>query len=293
MKSKPINVLSLFDGISAGQVALQKAGIKVNKYYASEIDKFAIQITQKNFPNTIQIGNVEHVTRESITESIDLIIGGSPCQGFSLAGKRLAFDDPRSKLFFEFVRIVNEFKPKFWLLENVMMAKEHQNIITQYLGIEPVVINSSLVSAQNRKRLYWTNIKIIQSDLFGNMRVNIPQPQDRNIFLKDILEANTNVDEKYFLTDKMISWLLKHAKKRNRRVDIKNIDESEKAKCLTCAISKLNLSNDYVVFSTQPRTGNPKKGGTGLLSRNDGKTYCLDTGNSNAIQLGGGEDSED
>ena len=152
-----MNVLSLFDGISCGQVALERAGIKVDNYFASEIDKSAIQITQKNYPNTIQLG---YVTQLKGVNDIDLLIGGSPCQGFSFAGKQLNFVDPRSRLFFEYVRILNEVKPRYFLLENVKMKQEYQNIISKYLGVEPIEINSADFSAQDRIRLYWTNIPI-------------------------------------------------------------------------------------------------------------------------------------
>lgn len=169
-----MNVLSLFDGISCGQVALERAGIKVDKYFASEIDKHAIQVTQKNYPDTIQLGDVTQVKGKDLPR-IDLLIGGSPCQGFSFAGKQLNFIDPRSRLFFEYVRLLNEVKPKYFLLENVKMKKEYQDVISRYMGAEPIEINSSLVSAQNRKRLYWTNIPCVA------------QPKDKGIILGDIL----------------------------------------------------------------------------------------------------------
>ncbi len=162
MSNNGINVLSLFDGMSCGQIALREAGIKVNKYFASEIDKFAIQQTQHNFPDTVQLGSVTGV-RAADLPHIDLLIGGSPCQGFSFAGKQLNFNDPRSVLFFEYVRIlreIQEYNPGvLFLLENVRMRKECEQVITDQLGLEPVVINSALVSAQNRVRLYWTNIR--------------------------------------------------------------------------------------------------------------------------------------
>lgn len=169
-------VLSLFDGISCGQVALERAGIEVELYLSSEIDKYAIQITQKNYPNTIQLGDIRNINGKDFEGEIDLLMGGSPCQGFSFAGKQLNFEDPRSALFFEFVRILEECKPKWFLLENVVMKKEYQDIISSFLGVELILINSSLVSAQNRKRLYWTNIN------------NVLQPEDKKILLKDILE---------------------------------------------------------------------------------------------------------
>lgn len=170
-----MNVLSLFDGISCGQVALERAGFKIDKYYASEIDKYAIQVTQNNYPNTIQLGDVKKVDGKKY-KGIDLLMGGSPCQGFSSSGKMLNFMDPRSRLFFEYARLLKEVKPKYFLLENVNMKKEYQDIISKYVEVEPIEINSALVSAQNRVRLYWTNIP------------GIKQPQDKNIKLEDILE---------------------------------------------------------------------------------------------------------
>lgn len=181
-ESKKIgNVLSLFDGMSCGQIALNKLGIKYENFYSSEIDKHAMKVTQHNFPNTIQIGDVTQVNANNLPK-IDLLIGGSPCQGFSFSGKGLNFEDPRSKLFFEFVRLVKETKPRYFLLENVKMKKEHEQVITDYLGVEPIEINSSLVSAQNRVRLYWTNIP------------NIQQPEDKGIGLIDILEDEEKIN---------------------------------------------------------------------------------------------------
>jgi site-specific DNA-cytosine methylase len=154
-----MNVLSLFDGISCGQLALRRAGIKVDNYFASEIDVNAIAITQNHFPKTIQLGDVQDI--EHLPAKLDLLIGGSPCQGFSSAGKQLNFDDPRSQLFFDFVYILKHSHPTFFLLENVPMKKEWVDIITKHMGVEPIKINSALVSAQNRKRLYWTNIPVV------------------------------------------------------------------------------------------------------------------------------------
>ena len=163
-----MNVLSLFDGMSCGQQALNRLGIKYDNYYASELDKYAIQITQKNFPDTIQLGDVCGVVAKDLPKDIDLLLAGSPCQGFSFAGKQLAFDDPRSALFFEFIRLLRELKPKYFLLENVRMKKEYLDVITEQVGgIEPILINSKLVSAQNRQRYYWTNIP------------NVTQPEDK------------------------------------------------------------------------------------------------------------------
>lgn len=170
-----VKVLSLFDGISCGMVALERAGLHIERYAAYEIDKFAIQVSTKNYPQIERYGDV---TQADFTKfsGFDLVIGGSPCQGFSFAGKQLNFDDSRSKLFFEFERAVKEVKPKFFLLENVKMKKEFQDVISKSLGVQPIEINSSLVSAQNRKRIYWTNIPEIQ------------QPHDKNISIYDILE---------------------------------------------------------------------------------------------------------
>ena len=170
-----MNVLSLFDGMSCGMIALDRLGIKVDKYYASEIDKYAMQVSAANYPEIIQVGDITKLDLSTLPK-IDLVMGGSPCQGFSFAGKQLAFDDPRSALFFEFIRLLKEIKPKYFLLENVKMKKEYLDIISEYMGVEPIFINSSLVSAQSRQRYYWTNIP------------NVEQPKDRNIFLKDILE---------------------------------------------------------------------------------------------------------
>jgi DNA (cytosine-5)-methyltransferase 3A len=188
-----MDVLSLFDGISCGQVALERVDIKVNNYYASEIDKYAIQVTQKNYPDTIQLGDVTGVKGKDLPK-IDLLIGGSPCQGFSFAGKQLNFEDKRSKLFFEFVRLLKETKPKYFLLENVKMKKEYQDIISKYIGVEPIEINSNLVSAQNRKRLYWTNIP------------NIAQPNDKGIKLKNIVHEYADSMEFWELAEYIVPF---------------------------------------------------------------------------------------
>lgn len=178
---KKINVLSLFDGMSCGQIALKKLGINVGTYYASEIDNHAKLVALANFPETVQLGDVRGVEVSKL-KKIDLLIGGSPCQGFSFAGKQLNFSDPRSKLFFEFVRILNEARSinpdvKF-MLENVRMKKEYLDVISQHLGVQPVKINSNILSAQNRIRYYWTNIS------------DVKQPADKNINLKDIIHES-------------------------------------------------------------------------------------------------------
>jgi DNA-cytosine methyltransferase len=187
-----MRVVSLFDGMSCAQQALNRLGIKYEAYYASEIDKHAIKVTQANYPNTIQVGDVTLLDTEQFP-LIDLLVGGSPCQGFSFAGKGLNFEDPRSKLFFEFVRVLKELQkinPKIkFLLENVRMKKEHQDIISKHLGVEPIKINSALVSAQNRVRLYWTNIE------------GVTQPKDKGILLKDIIESGATERDKSLCID--------------------------------------------------------------------------------------------
>jgi DNA (cytosine-5)-methyltransferase 3A len=188
-----MNVLSLFDGMSCGQIALERAGIKVDNYFASEIKKHAIMVTQDNYPDTVQIGDVCEVKAKDLPK-IDLIIGGSPCQDFSQANmNRDGLSGEKSKLFFEYLRILNEVRDinpdvKF-LLENVVMEAEQESIVSNYMGITPVRINSELVSPQLRDRLYWTNICDITTDLFGGLVSNIKQPDNKKIFLQDILEG--------------------------------------------------------------------------------------------------------
>ena len=192
--SKGINVLSLFDGMSCGQIALDKLGIKVDNYFASEIDKYAIQVTQKNYPNTKQIGSVTEVRGEDLP-NIDLLFGGSPCQDLSKAktdGEGLYGE--RSGLFWEYVRLLKELKPTYFLLENVVMKKEWADIISNELGVKPIEINSNLVSAQNRRRMYWTNIPSIE------------QPKDKGITLGEIIYDDTYkvfTHERIPLTKKM------------------------------------------------------------------------------------------
>ena len=215
-------VLSLFDGMSCGQIALNRAGISYGKYYASEIDKHAIKVTQHNYPDTIQLGSVTEIKGTDLPQ-IDLLIGGSPCQGFSFAGKGLNFDDPRSKLFFEFVRILKETKPKYFLLENVKMKKEFQDIISEQLGVKPILINSSLVSAQNRERLYWTNISL------NGM------PNNKGLFLKDVIEkgAGKKLSEQTAQRPRTL---------RNYR------NENQKAFCMLATMWKGSQSNGMTVI---------------------------------------------
>ena len=213
-KIKGLKVLSLFDGMSCGQIALDQLSIPVETYYASEIDKYAIQVTQANYPNTIQVGDVTKLNSKDYID-VDLIMAGSPCQGFSFAGKQLAFDDPRSALFFEFIKLLKEIKPKYFLLENVRMKKEYLNIISQEVskcypkitfGISPILINSSLLSAQSRQRYYWTNIP------------NVQQPEDRGIVLRDILETEpenfTKMSDKFAKRQRGRKCLIDYTKEK-------------------------------------------------------------------------------
>ena len=177
-RKQPLSVLSLFDGLSCGRLALDRAGVRYDAYLASEIDPRAIAVTQANFPDTIQLGDVSNLTTESLPP-IGLLMGGSPCQGFSNVGQGLGFDDPRSHLFYEYLRLLHECQPRYFLLENVPMKRAWEDIITEHMGVEPIEINSNLVSAQNRRRLYWTNIP------------DVEQPMDRGIILEDIIEEPT------------------------------------------------------------------------------------------------------
>ena len=225
-----INVLSLFDGISCGHIALDKAGIQINKYYASEIDKYAIKVTNKNYPETINLGDVTTVSGELFTEKIDLLIGGSPCQGFSQAGKMKNFDDPRSKLFWEYVRILQEVKPKYFLLENVVMKQEWQDIISEALGVKPIMIDSSLTSAATRKRLYWTNIP------------GVGQPEDLGITFGDIRERDVQEGSIYY-TDKGLDWIRRHEKRTGKTLRI--IGDSDKMQMLEASMYKKYSSQRF------------------------------------------------
>jgi DNA-cytosine methyltransferase len=258
-----MNVLSLFDGMSCGQIALNRAGIEYNNYYASEIDKYAVKVSSDNFPNTIHLGDVTQVKAENLPK-IDLLIGGSPCQGFSIAGKQLNFDDPRSALFFEYVRLLKELKPKYFLLENVVMKREFQDIITEHLGVRPIKINSSVVSAQSRNRLYWTNIPI--------------EPIERkDIYLKDILEKN--VPSKYYLSEKLVQGFLD--KKSSWKNSFKPLTEEDKASCLTARYYKTAASDPYILEKPL-RVGNLNSGGQGdRIYSVEAKSVCLSA-------LGGG-----
>jgi DNA-cytosine methyltransferase len=321
-----MNVLSLFDGMSCGQIALNKLGIDYDKYFACEIDKYAMQVTQHNFPDTIQLGDVQFVTKETFgTHKIDLVIGGSPCQGFSFAGKQLNFEDPRSALFFEFVRLVKELKPKYFLLENVKMKKEYQNVITQYMGVEPIEINSSLVSAQTRKRLYWTNIP------------NVSQPEDKGVVLRDIIESGciddrmVNEGKSHCLTARYSGavWWNSIERKQRTMISLEQVDNKlrhkeatkkgyaeagegegldltfpesktrrgramkDKSNCLTAAGHEMGV----VIDPSKPNQINPSKDAAGKqpymqdrVFHEDGKSHALTATFANRTNVGDFED---
>ena len=325
-----MNVLSLFDGMSCGQQALERANITVDNYYASEIDKYAIQVTMHNYPNTKQLGSVTDLDGYSLTK-IDLLMGGSPCQSFSFAGKRkgmstkceteiLTLEDylklksdgyefeGQSYLFWEYMRILKEVKPKYFLLENVMMGEKWELILSKAIGVNPVEINSALVSAQNRRRLYWTNIGLTPQGLFGDLLPTIKQPKDKGILLKDVLESE--VAEKYFLKkDSFIFDRIKNKHPFTPRIP----NEEQKSNCLKIGgqgvddlILKIdkkgNIKNnqdkagcfttgghsggnhsdmDLIVAMRGRNPENPSDRTSGIPTeqrlepRNDGKTNCL------------------
>ena len=227
-----MKVLSLFDGMSCGRIALDQLGIPVETYYASEIDKYAIQVSQANYPDIIQVGDICDLDPNDFMD-VDLMLAGSPCQGFSFAGKQLAFDDPRSALFFEFIRLLKAIKPKYFLLENVRMKKEFLQVISEQVsecypeipfGIEPIFINSSLVSAQSRQRYYWTNIP------------GIKQPEERGIVLRDILETETDEQP------------VKNTERNQRHYR----DEDEKSLCMTATMYKGAGNNGMTLVPNKP-----------------------------------------
>ena len=269
VKEKGIVVCSLFDGMSGTQMALKNLGIKVDTYYASEIDKPAIQITRKNFPDTIHLGDVRDVKGEDFIKDIDLVVAGSPCQGFSFAGKQLAFDDPRSALFFEFIRILREVKPKYFLLENVRMKKEFQDVISEQISsvypeytsgglfsIEPILINSALVSAQNRQRLYWTNIP------------GIEQPEDLGIVLRDVLETCSTKSKLTYNTPKQFvseEAIEKYVQDKNAEVNDTYNKRTVKGDKSTTIRPNNNTANVWVnekaIRENKPTYNTPKQVG--------------------------------
>ena len=254
-----MNVLSLFDGMSCGQQALERIGIKVDNYYASEIDKYAITVTMANYPNTIQLGSVVNVDVAKLPK-IDLLIGGSPCQSFSFVGSKKGMStkdnqdiltlehylqlksedykfEGQSYLFWEYMRVLNAIRQTnpnvLFLLENVIMAENWEKVLNKAIGVKPIKINSALVSAQNRERLYWTNIGLKPGGLFGFLKSIIEIPKNKNILLKDVLQLE--VDQKYYLSEKMTNGFIRHAERHNDKgtgFAFKVKELYEKANCL-------------------------------------------------------------
>ena len=270
-----MNVLSLFDGMSCGRIALDRLGIEVDTYYASEIDKYAIAVAKENYPDTIHVGDITQLDPKDF-QDIDLVLAGSPCQGFSFAGKQLAFDDPRSALFFEFIRLLKAIKPKYFLLENVRMKQQYIDVITQQVSecypdhegndlfdskIEPILINSALLSAQSRQRLYWTNIP------------GITQPADRGIVLKDILEDE--VEEHYLAGKNLLeNYQGGNQLNPNYKSQANTIHDKNKKSGVICAGTH-GYANGYV--ETKPKqVGKVKDGGQGnRIYSTDGKSSTL------------------
>lgn len=272
-----MNVLSLFDGMGCGWIALRELGIKIDRGYSSEVDKYAIAQVKLNFPEVIHLGSVTDIDVSKL-EHIDLLIGGSPCQSFSFAGKRIGMStkgneeiytlekymelkengfqfEGQSYLFWEYMRIltdIRKYNPDvLFLLENVEMEKRWERVLSEAIGLRGVRINSALVSAQNRRRIYWTNIRVGHEGLFGYPYSDIPQPADRGVLLKDILEKE--VCGKYFLSRKMVDWMNIHKGKRN--VEIKQIRKK------------------YEVGEVSEQRKNIQQ----LEPRTDSKTNCLTT----------------
>ena len=310
-QKKGLRVLSLFDGMSCGQIALRDLGIPIEAYYASEIDKFAIQQTQLNFPDTVQLGDVRNIDVDKLCDEVgefDLLLAGSPCTNLSTAGNRAGLAtkenmeiltlgqyldlkeagfefEGQSYLFWEFVRIfqrLRERNPKLlFLLENVEMGKKWERVFSEALGIHGVHINSALVSAQNRRRIYWSNIRVRREGLFGDAYTDIPQPADRCILLRDILEAE--VDEKHFLSEKTFTWLKRHSDKHNQKIKI--LIDDDKTKCITTSsLSKTSLTSNYVCVAMRGRNPeNPSSRKSGIKTvqmlepAEEGKTNCLTT----------------
>lgn len=286
-----MNILSLFDGMSCGQIALGRVGIKVSKYYASEIDKYAIAVTQANYPDTIQLGSVVDVDCSKL-DRIDMLIGGSPCQSFSFAGKRKGMStkceteiltlehylelkadgyefEGQSYLFWEYMRVLKEVKPKYFLLENVMMGEKWERVLSKAIGVNPIEINSALVSAQSRKRLYWCNIGMEPRGLFGDMECVIPQPKDKGILLRDVLE--TEVEEKYYLSTKMLNVITQHG--------AINTIENTKSNCILTSYHKMGGRDQQYVKDFKGLDVNKK----GRTLRNGGKQSQDDKHNHDLI----------
>jgi len=256
-----MTVLSLFDGISCGQLALQRAGVHVDKYYASEIEPNAIKVTQHNFPDTIQLGDVRNIKADNLPK-IDLLIGGSPCQTFSIAGNLTGFDG-KSGLFYEYLRILKEVKPTYFLLENVKMKKEWSDEITKELNVMPVLINSNLVSAQDRERFYWTNIPGV--GFLGE----ITQPNDKHIYLRDIVEQN---DREWL---PILPWTQKVWGTKKKIDTLRKISD-KKSFCLTT--NKSHPKNYYLSPDKTRLTKLTSKEAEILQTVPSGYTSCISEG---------------
>lgn len=302
------NILSLFDGHSGCQIALKELGIIPKNYFASEIDKHAIKSTMQNFPNTIQLGSVVDIDVSKLPK-IDLLSGGSPCQSFSFAGKRKGMStvceteiltlehylqlksegyefEGQSYLFWEYMRVLTELRkvnPEIlFLLENVEMGKKWEGVLSKAIGINGLHINSALVSAQNRERIYWVNWHTKKDGLFGYEYPNIPQPKDRGIFLKDILESE--VDEKYYLSEKAISGMLsriENHKEKGNGFGASFSDGTNKSNTISsryykdgseCLIKEGNHSDMDLIVAMRGRGDNNEQQ---LEQRNDGKTNTI------------------
>ena len=256
--NKNMNVLSLFDGMSCGQIALDKLGIKVDNYFASEIKPHAIKVAQHNYPNTQQVGDVTKLNGYKLPK-IDLLIGGSPCQNLSNAqwnGQRNGLEGVKSGLFYEYVRLLKETNPKYFLLENVKMKKEYQDIISGVLGVQPININSKLVSAGMRNRLYWTNIP------------NVNQPSKVDISLKDILTSGYTTKEK--------AYCLLESESRPQKTNWKRFRRWRKKGFVNIVFETpdFNLFKNRILNQTElERLQTVPDGYTSILKRND--AACL------------------
>jgi DNA-cytosine methyltransferase len=271
-----MKVLSLFDGMSCGRIALDQLGIPVEKYYASEIDKYAMQVSAANYPDIEQVGDICDLDPKDYKD-VNLMLAGSPCQGFSFAGKQLAFDDPRSALFFEFIRLLKAIKPKYFLLENVRMKKEFLQVISEQVsecypeitfGIEPIFINSSLLSAQSRQRYYWTNIP------------GIKQPEDKGIVLRDILE--TEPESFTTMSDSFVA-------RQKKNIDGKCLVDHNKEKAASLSAMeyvKNGRQGDYLACDEKgvPQD-KPSEFDKNLdkMTNKEGKAHCLTASYTGAV----------
>ena len=333
-----LNVLSLFDGMSCGQIALERAGIKVDNYFASEIDKYGQIVSKANYPNTIYLGDVRNIDAKELPK-IDLIIGGSPCQSFSFAGKRKGMStkdeqqiltlehylqlksegfefEGQSYLFWEYMRLLNECNPKYFLLENVEMGEKWERVLSKAIGVNGIHINSALVSAQNRKRIYWTNIGLVPGGLFGDLVTTIKQPKDKGILLRDVLE--NEVDEKYYLSEKIINKMFEgldkngkgntlrtsgHCTQSNKHnFDLIKVDKNgnikssqNKASCFTAGGNSGENHSDMDLICVAMRGRNPenpksRKAGLNteqqIEARKDNKTNCITSVQKDNLVMG-------